>query len=390
MTFLLVTIILFISFLLLLGLLEFFFHNKYLSQIPIRIHVNGSRGKSSVVRLIAAGLRGAGIPTIGKVTGSSPRIIDLNGNDVKIHRLRTASIGEQIKMIKEFSKYKPKAIVIECMAVMPQYQWISEKKMVKSTIGVITNVRPDHLDEMGYDQESIALSLSNSIPNNAKLILGESKFKDQFQSIADQNKTDIEIVNADSINNEYMENFPYLEHRSNIATALLVCTKLGIKKDLALKSIIKTNPDPGSLKYYRMNIGESDNIFINGFAANDPESSLSVWDLISHKFENYKSAIFLNTRLDREYRTKQLIHLAVNIIKPELFIIKGDNVNSILKEYSESLKYIKIVKFPDNSSHDIIINEIKTHTNYFILGMGNIVGWGEKFINKIEAISKEV
>ena len=389
MTFLLVTIILFIIFLILLGISEFYFHNKYLSQIPIRIHVNGSRGKSSVVRLIAAGLRGAGIPTIAKVTGSSPRIIDLNGNDVKIHRLRTASIGEQIKMIKEFSKYKPKAIVIECMAVMPQYQWISEKKMIKSTIGVITNVRPDHLDEMGYDQKSIALSLSNSIPNNAKLILGESKFQGEFEKISNRYKTDIKIANSNSISNEYLEQFPYLEHRSNIATALLVCKELGVKADLALKSIMATNPDPGSLKYYKLGDKKSESIFINGFAANDPESSLSVWDLISLKFENYKSAVFLNTRLDREYRTKQLIHLVVNIIKPKLFIIKGDNVNSILKEYSESLEYIKIVKFPDSSNQDIIVNEIKKYNNYFILGIGNIVGWGEEFINKVESISEK-
>ena len=39
------------------GLLEFKYHQLSLSGIPIRIHVNGTRGKSSVTRLIAAGLR---------------------------------------------------------------------------------------------------------------------------------------------------------------------------------------------------------------------------------------------------------------------------------------------------------------------------------------------
>jgi hypothetical protein len=36
--------------------------------IPVRIHVNGIRGKSSVTRLIAAALREAGIRTVAKTT----------------------------------------------------------------------------------------------------------------------------------------------------------------------------------------------------------------------------------------------------------------------------------------------------------------------------------
>ena len=57
-----------IGLLLVLGIIEFKVHTNNLSKIPIRIHVNGSRGKSSVVRLIAAGLRSGGLKTIGKTT----------------------------------------------------------------------------------------------------------------------------------------------------------------------------------------------------------------------------------------------------------------------------------------------------------------------------------
>ena len=39
------------------GILEFQNHLISLNAIPLRIHVNGTRGKSSVTRLIAAGLR---------------------------------------------------------------------------------------------------------------------------------------------------------------------------------------------------------------------------------------------------------------------------------------------------------------------------------------------
>ncbi|MCK5258708.1 MAG: hypothetical protein KAJ69_04240, partial [Thermoplasmatales archaeon] len=50
-------------------------HQKRLKSIPIRIWVNGSRGKSSVTRLIAAGLRTDGKRVIAKTTGTSARFI---------------------------------------------------------------------------------------------------------------------------------------------------------------------------------------------------------------------------------------------------------------------------------------------------------------------------
>ena len=48
------------------GLLEYHFHLNSLKSIPLRIHVNGTRGKSSVTRLIAAGLREGGLKTFAK------------------------------------------------------------------------------------------------------------------------------------------------------------------------------------------------------------------------------------------------------------------------------------------------------------------------------------
>ncbi len=132
--------------LLIIGLIEYWHHQKNLTSIPLRIHVNGTRGKSSVTRLIAAGLRAGGLRTYAKTTGTAPRVIDADGKDRIIHRLRSASIGEQVRLMRFFAREKPDAVVMECMAVHPQYQWISEQQMVKSHIGVITNARPDHME----------------------------------------------------------------------------------------------------------------------------------------------------------------------------------------------------------------------------------------------------
>ena len=75
-----------IGFLLAVGLAESIAHRRNLNRIPIRIHVNGTRGKSSVTRLIAAGLRGAGIRTFAKTTGTLPRMILPDGSEIPVDR----------------------------------------------------------------------------------------------------------------------------------------------------------------------------------------------------------------------------------------------------------------------------------------------------------------
>ncbi|TFH29311.1 MAG: poly-gamma-glutamate synthase PgsB, partial [Myxococcales bacterium] len=64
-----------------MGALELILHRRRLKKIPIRIHVNGTRGKTSVTRLIAAGLREAGIRCVAKTTGTVPRFILPNGRE---------------------------------------------------------------------------------------------------------------------------------------------------------------------------------------------------------------------------------------------------------------------------------------------------------------------
>ena len=175
-----------------LGLVESYYHRLAIAQLPIRIHVNGSRGKSSVTRLIAAGLRAGGLKTLAKTTGTAPRIIDENGKDRIIHRLRSASIGEQVRLLRNFAKKEPDVVVMECMAVNPQYQWVSEHKMIQSTISVITNVRPDHLDEMGLALQDNAMSLSNTIPYDSTMVTVEGDMnRDGKLDILDQQISDI-------------------------------------------------------------------------------------------------------------------------------------------------------------------------------------------------------
>ena len=150
------------------GLVEQRRHHRQLQSIPRRIVVNGIRGKSSITRLCAGALRGAGVVTVAKTTGTAARFITPDGEEEPVYRkFGIANIVEQIGVVRRAAACRPDALVIECMAVQPDLQEVNERKLIQSTICVISNVREDHLTEMGPTLDDVARSLSRSMPTGA-------------------------------------------------------------------------------------------------------------------------------------------------------------------------------------------------------------------------------
>ena len=364
------------------GLLEFRSHQLVLSNIPVRIHVNGTRGKSSVTRLIAAGLRAGGKRTFAKTTGTAPRVIDAEGIDRIIHRLRSPSIGEQVRLLKYFSAEKPDVVVMECMAVQPQYQWISEHQMVKSDIGVITNARPDHLDEMGPTDVDVVRSLCNSVPIDGTLITAEEKYKNILEEVAEQNGSEFLHSDEGSITDSELNKFSYIEHPQNIAIALDVCKKMGIKRDVALTGMHSVKPDLGALIVWKLK-GENGSLqFVNGMAANDPVSTLQIWKFVIDRYPTTSgSAVFFNSRDDRPLRTNQMLELTFEEIKPEHFIIRGDKIASKVNRLMHHSPETKVQIFPLDDKIDSVSKSIlDLPEDILVFAIGNQVGEGQNIL----------
>ena len=68
-------------------------HRRHLRAVPVRIHVGGTRGKSTTTRLIAAGLRAGGRRVLAKTTGSQPRLILPDGSEQAGDLRRLVSAG---------------------------------------------------------------------------------------------------------------------------------------------------------------------------------------------------------------------------------------------------------------------------------------------------------
>ena len=284
--------------------------DRNLEKIPHRIHVNGSRGKSSVVRLISAALRGGGMRVVAKTTGTSPRIIHADGTESPLYRLGKANIREQFHVIDLAAQQKPDALVIECMALQPLLQSIAEHKMVRSTIGVITNCREDHQDVMGPAPIDVAKALCGTIPQGKHLVTAEERFLDVVKTSASVRGSEVHAVTKaelTAITDEEMTRFPYYEHRENVAVALQVAQLCGISRDEAMEGMYKVKPDDGALRVYNVPFFGRELTFIHGFAANDHESSEQIWNLASKSFPEHKQRIVvLNLRSDRPDRSKRL------------------------------------------------------------------------------------
>ena len=372
-------------FLIISGLFEFRYHQLTLANLPVRIHVNGTRGKSSVTRLIAAGLRAGGRRTFAKTTGTAPRVIDAQGIDRIIHRLRRPSIGEQVRLLKYFASEKPDVVVMECMAVQPQYQWISEHQMVKSQIGVITNARPDHLDEMGPTEVDVVKSLCNSIPIGGTIVTAEEKHKNILKSVARGNRSEILFSKEKSVTDSELNKFNYIEHPQNIAIALDVCHKMGVSRRVALSGMHSVQPDLGALVVWKLLGTRGALQFVNGMAANDPVSTLQIWKFVIDRYPtNSGTAVFFNSRDDRPLRTKQMLELTFEEIKPEYFIIRGDKIESKVKRLMHHSSDTQVSIFSISESIDNISKSIlDLDADILIFAIGNQVGAGQKILHRL-------
>lgn len=292
------------------GIIEYVAHQRRAYLIPIRIHVNGTRGKSSVTRLIAAGLRAGNIPTMAKTTGTLPRIIDMQGLEVPIIRPSRANIIEQVKVFRYFARRKPQAVIVECMAVNPEYQWICEHKFVHSTVSVITNCRLDHILEMGPTIENVTRSLCNTLPRNGVAFTSEDKMFWLMHREARKVNCRLFRVDPDSVPYFELGRFDHIEHADNVALALAVCEHYGVSRAVALEGMINSHPDAGALRVYEVTEDGKLVQFVHALAANDPESTLTIWRKMKTLTTDLGTVfVLLNTRADRYDRTIQLLEM---------------------------------------------------------------------------------
>ncbi len=307
--------------LIVIGLIEHFIHNRRVKKVPVRIHVNGTRGKSTTTRLIAAGLREAGLKVIAKTTGTAAMMIYEDGSETPIVRRKPVNISEQFRIVREATRRGADAIVIECMALHPENQWVSEHKIIRSTIGVITNVADDHLDVMGPTEDDVARALSATVPKRGVLVTENGKYASLFEEVARKRKSEIHFSDPTQVSDQENEAFSYVSFKENVSIALKVCELCGIDRQVALNGMVKAAGDPGAMKIIRKN----DMVFAGAFAANDSESTKAAWDKVKgiNDAKGRKTVVVMNNRQDRVQRIGEIASAIVDGIAPDYVVLVG-------------------------------------------------------------------
>lgn len=363
-------------------------HRRALKQIPLRIHVNGTRGKSSVTRLIAAGLRAGGIRTVAKTTGSAPRYIHPDGSEEPILRRGRANIREQIGTIIRAASEKAEALVVECMAIRPDLQRVSEKKMIFATHGVITNIRADHLDVMGPHLDNVAMALATTTPRGGTLFACHSHFDDYLRSEAKRKGSGFQVTTSENYPSlEEMRGFDHIEVPENVALALDVCASLSVDRQTALRGMHGVTPDVGAAIRIALRRDAKEIDFVNAFAANDQESTAMIWKLIGmHEREGQEAGVLISNRGDRMRRAVDIADAINEDIHADWYVVAGDHAATLTRLATrKGMPREKLIDMGNAAPQAVMAKLFElTSQRSTVMGIGNIGGFGIEFIKLLE------
>ena len=120
-------------------------------------------------------------------------------------------------------------------------------------------------------------------------------------------------------------------------------------------------------------------------AANDPVSTLQIWKFVIDRYPTTAgTAVFFNSRDDRPFRTKQMLELTFEEIKPEYFIIRGDKVEANIRRLTHHSSETKVSIFPLNETLDNVVESIlNLPDDVLVYAIGNQVGAGQEILQKI-------
>lgn len=333
-------------------------------HIPLRILVNGTRGKTSVTRLISSALNEAGLITYAKTTGSDAKWIMPDSSEKSYRGKRMANIIEQIPFVRMASKNNAQAIVVECMALQRENQQMMAEKLVCPHYTVLTNAFVDHIDEIGTTEEETVDTLSLSVWTKGSAITFDSRFAEYVPRVL---YPDVHRRMPSK------DQFSFPVYEDNFRLIQTLTDALDIPWDTAVKGMIKAQPDIGMCGPF--SLGNS--LVINAFAANDPHSFLEIY----HSLPQRKGPFYLlyNHRSDRGYRLRSFMPVLSKLKEhcSGLAVI-GENKERIARCLQRKTDYSS---FAPKSAYLWI--KTLPQEDVTVLCFGNIKGDGQRLIEML-------
>jgi poly-gamma-glutamate synthase PgsB/CapB len=356
-----------------------------LRSIPVRVHVNGTRGKSSVTRYIAAALRAEGRCTLAKITGIRPALILPDGREELLRRRGPARMQEQVRLLFHARRLRCDALVLECMSIAPLLQE-RETMTIRPTLSVLTNIRDDHREEMGESDAERSAALCLSIPFHATLVSLAIPQRSTVEEHAHACGTRVVYPPADILPSAIV--LPVHVHPENVMLALTVCRELGLDPQSALAAVL-AEAGRGESPLIEFSLRGRTLRFLDGFAVNDVPSAegfLARWHAVLGGWDAL--AVLLNTRADRPLRSMVFARWCASRAGVVNVVLTGTHVPATRRALVASgFNPARIhcwtreqVRNPGSSLHDILLPG-----GTLVAGFGNIAGDGFTILQGLRA-----
>lgn len=280
---------------------------RSLHKIPIRILVNGTRGKSTLVKIIHEILRQSGQKAFAKTTGDEPLEYLPDGQIKMISRNAPASIIENIGILRHWANEFPEAIVMECMALQPEAQRNLSTHIFKPNYILISNIHFDHAEAMGDQLREMVSTILECINDSANILTTnqvEEKLKQFGKSLAN-----IRIAKAERFPERFYS-IPSQLVDQNWSLIKSMTDQLNINLQIAYHCFREVHLSMNrKVSIRNPNLNYS---FGNLFSINDHESAAM---FIQHSRQNQISkaqeVVLFNARSDRPVRTKYFAELVL-------------------------------------------------------------------------------
>jgi poly-gamma-glutamate synthase PgsB/CapB len=367
---------------LLLLLFEAVVVRRQVDRLAVRVHVNGTRGKSSVTRYIAAGMRAAGKRTMAKVTGVKPTLIHVDGSATLLTRRGGARVQEQIRIIHRSAAETADCLVLECMSIRPDLQQF-EGRAFRPHLYLMTNILDDHQEELGSAQSTQIDALCNAMAKDATVITSPGSHLKRLQEVAAKKGNPVLVTNA--LTTAQRQQIPEGVFETNIALALTACVVSGVDSSVAWPAILD---EATRLRNSAETVSGSKFRFVNGFAVNDVPSAekfIAHWQQFSTA--SSRLVVIFNARADRPLRSVSFAKYLPTL--PNLFkvVVIGTHAPYMLRALAKS-------GYPKERIHHwsrtqvqnarAELEQMGVASGDLVMGLGNIGGDGHLVAASLE------
>ena len=256
-----------------------------------RILLNGTRGKSTLVRLLHCALVACGIKAYGRVTGVIPRQLGPDGKSTPILRTNGGHVSEMRWWLDRLPA-GARGVVMENSAVSPELQTLAAR-WLRPDLVVLTNILPDHIETWGPTRAQAAGVLLLGIPDKTTVVALEELLALDGVGEALEAK-DCRVVTArrdPAASGDFRQ--------ANLALALAACDHLGLPRERTQPALRGLAPDLADFQVIQ--IGRTE--LALAFSANDLASTQALFASLGWDREDTR--LIYNHRADRWARLSE-------------------------------------------------------------------------------------